>query len=263
MGQPEWEVERLVRENQRLVHLVVNRHLARYPLNGMEWEDLISWGMIGLVQAARAWDPERTRSFSTLACKAIERMIFRGVMREGKPEQAAVTVSLDALVSGEETGGREDSFLERLASDQDIESDMLDRETHQAVRAAVAALPTGQRRLIELHFYEEIPVTHAAAALGVSRQSASMWQRTALRTLRVVLSATPPVVPHSTVQRRSPSGQWLSACVPDWPGADADPAGGHHDVEYDRYDGDDEAHRRPGVARGSGRPRPAGDPDGG
>ena len=27
---------------------------------GMEREDLISWGMIGLVHAARAWDPERS-----------------------------------------------------------------------------------------------------------------------------------------------------------------------------------------------------------
>src|SRR5947207_1878730 len=103
MVRTEAEVERLVSENQRLVHLVVNRYLKQYYVASMEREDLVSWGLIGLVHAARAWDPERGASFSTLACRAIERMIIRGVRREWKPEQAAATVSLDDLVAEEET----------------------------------------------------------------------------------------------------------------------------------------------------------------
>src|SRR5438876_3741508 len=47
-------------------------------------EDLVSWGLIGPVQAAQAWDPARSGCFSTLACRAIERMIIRGVRREWK-----------------------------------------------------------------------------------------------------------------------------------------------------------------------------------
>ena len=99
MRRSEAEVERLVRENQKLVDYMVNRYLKRYFVGDMEREDLVSWGMIGLLQAARAWDPERSRSFSTLACKAIERMIIRGVSREWKPDEARVTYSLDALIS--------------------------------------------------------------------------------------------------------------------------------------------------------------------
>ena len=184
------EVERLVREHEKLVQFVVNRYLTRYFVPGMEREDLVSWGMIGLVRAARAWDPERSGSFSTLAYKAIERMIVRGVLREWKPEQAAVTVSLDALVAGEESDEQEESFLERLAGEQDVESEILDDATRAAVRAAVAGLPEPQRRLIEMHFYEEVPVAEAAAALGVSRQSASERQRMALRKLRSALAPT-------------------------------------------------------------------------
>ena len=59
MVRSEAEVERLVRENQKLVQYEVNRYLQRYFVGTMEREDLISWGLIGLVQAARAWDPER------------------------------------------------------------------------------------------------------------------------------------------------------------------------------------------------------------
>src|SRR5262245_21313058 len=93
----ERDVERLVHDHQKLVHYQVNRYLQRYFVGDMEREDLVSWGMIGLLHAARAWDPERGACFSTLACRAIERMIIRGVRREWKPERAAATVSLDEL----------------------------------------------------------------------------------------------------------------------------------------------------------------------
>src|SRR5262245_10431543 len=95
----EAEVSRLVAENEKLVDYMVNRYLKRYVVGSMEREDLRSWAMIGLVHAARAWDPARSASFTTLACKAIERMIIRGVSREWKPDQARVTYSLDAIMS--------------------------------------------------------------------------------------------------------------------------------------------------------------------
>src|SRR2546421_9061835 len=117
MVRSEAEVEQLVHENQKLVHLQVSRYLKKFFVGDMEREDLISWGLIGLVQAARIWDPERG-SFSTVACKAIEWMIARGVRREWKPDQAAATVSLDDLIGGEETTGSGERFLDLLAAAQ-------------------------------------------------------------------------------------------------------------------------------------------------
>jgi len=55
MRRSERDVEQLVRENEKLVHFEVNRYLQRYFVGDMEREDLVSWGMIGLVHAARAW----------------------------------------------------------------------------------------------------------------------------------------------------------------------------------------------------------------
>jgi DNA-directed RNA polymerase specialized sigma subunit len=71
MVRSEQEIEQLIRENQKLVQFQVNRYLQWYFVGAMEREDLISWGLIGLVQAARVWDPQRG-SFATLACKVIE-----------------------------------------------------------------------------------------------------------------------------------------------------------------------------------------------
>jgi RNA polymerase sigma factor (sigma-70 family) len=187
MVRSEPEVERLVNENQRLVHLLVNRYLKRFFVGGMEREDLVSWGLIGLAQAARAWDPERG-SFSTVACRAIEWMILRGVRREWKPEQAAVTVSLDDPMAGEEKVGSGERFVDLVADAHDVAGEFLDGETRAAVHTAVAQLAPPQRRLIERHYYEEVPVAALAQEMGVSRQWIYMRQRQTLRQLRAALS---------------------------------------------------------------------------
>jgi RNA polymerase sigma factor for flagellar operon FliA len=189
MVRSEAEVERLVSENRKLVHLVVNRYLKKFFVRTMEREDLVSWGLIGLVQAARIWDPERGASFSTLACKAIERMIIRGVRRECfSPDEAAATLSLDDLMAGDESSGSGERFLERMAAEQNVEGELLNSETCAAVRAAVAELAPAARRLIERHYYEAVPVARLAEELGLSRQGIYARQRLALRQLRAALS---------------------------------------------------------------------------
>src|SRR4051812_14932378 len=169
MPRSEREVERLVTEHQKLVHYMVNRYLRRYFVGAMEREDLVSWGLIGLVHAARAWDPDRCATFSTLACRAIERMIIRGVSREWKPEQSAATLSLDEAVSGD-AGTSQERLVHLLASDQDVEQEILESERQAAVRSAMAGLPPPERRLLERRFYQGIPLASMAAELGVSRQ---------------------------------------------------------------------------------------------
>ena len=188
MVRSEQDVDKLVREHRKLVEYAVNHYLKRCFVGVMEREDLISWGMIGLAYAARAWDPARASSFSTLACKAINRMIIRGVRREWKPEQAAVTVSLDALMAGEETGGRDERFVDQLSSNHDVEQEILDSEARTAIRSAVASLPAPQRRLIERHFFEDVPMAQIAKEMGLSRQGVYVRQRIILNKLRNALA---------------------------------------------------------------------------
>src|SRR5262249_27343797 len=102
----ERDVDQLVHANRRLVDHMVNRYLGRFHTPTMEREDLVSWGLMGLVNAARAWDPDRG-AFASLACCAIERMIVRGVSREWRPEREPATVSLDQVYSDPDSGNEE------------------------------------------------------------------------------------------------------------------------------------------------------------
>ncbi|HTE21285.1 MAG TPA: sigma-70 family RNA polymerase sigma factor [Armatimonadota bacterium] len=189
MQRTEAEVERLVRENHKLVQYQVSRYLKRCAVQGMERDDLVSWGLMGLAQAARMWDPERG-AFSTVACRAIEWMLRRGVGRECRSSRAVILVSLDELLARDEPGDRPERFLDRLEADQHVERDLLESATEAAIQSAVAALPPSERRLIQRHFFEGVPITRVAVELGVSRQSLGERQRKALRKLRTILDAS-------------------------------------------------------------------------
>jgi RNA polymerase sigma factor for flagellar operon FliA len=177
------EVAELVRRHAKLVDYMVNRYLKRFFVGSMEREDLISWGMIGLVQAARAWDSTRSNSFSTMACLAIERAIIRGVNREWRPDEARATVSLDAGLF-EEGGEGSDRFVDLLAGSEDVEKEILASETGMAVRQALAELPEEQRELLERHYFQDQAVRDIAREKGVTRQAIYLREKLALRSLR-------------------------------------------------------------------------------
>jgi RNA polymerase sigma factor (sigma-70 family) len=180
----EAEVERLVRDNRKLVDYMVNRYLKRYYVGTMDRDDLVSWGMMGLVNAARAWDPQRSSSFSTLACRAIERMIIRGVNREWHPEREQATVSLDQLISGGQSEGSEDRFVEQLPADEDVEEEMLTTARQEAVRSALDTLSPEQRQLIDRHYFGEESVQDIARDLGLTRQGVYSREKAIFKQLR-------------------------------------------------------------------------------
>lgn len=180
------EVERLVEQNRRLVEYIVNRYLQRYRVGSMEREDLVSWGLVGLVNAARAWDPSRNIAFSTLACRAIERMIIRGVNREARPDRQPA-VSLDELLSP--TDGGEERFVDQLRAPESVEGEILDRESLALLHRALGSLPADQRDLITRHYLRDERVRDIAGSLGITRQGLYSREKAILKRLREDLQA--------------------------------------------------------------------------
>src|SRR3954466_10621654 len=101
----EREVQRLGDENRTLVEWSVNRYLGRHTVSGAERDDLVSWGMLGLLSAARAFDPGRGLRFSTLAALSIERSIMRGAIQAGR--QRLPLLSLDDVLRESSAGDGE------------------------------------------------------------------------------------------------------------------------------------------------------------
>lgn len=182
----EAEVNRLVQENRRLVEFAVNRYLKRYHVEGIERDDLVSWGLMGLVHAARAWDASRGLAFSTLAVTAIERMISRGVRSEWRAAEAHATLSLDALLGEEgEDGASRDRHLDQLEDEgSSVEEQIVQLETRLLLRQALAELSPEQQWVVQRRFFEHRTLQELATEAGTSRQAIHLREQTILRTLR-------------------------------------------------------------------------------
>lgn len=68
---PEHDPDRLVRDHMPLVHHVVSDMLARVPRH-VPRDELVSAALLGLVQAARAYDPDRGLTFARYARRRMQ-----------------------------------------------------------------------------------------------------------------------------------------------------------------------------------------------
>lgn len=176
----ESEVHRLVDENRTLVEWSVNRYMHRHRVISAEREDLVSWGLLGLLSAARAFDPERGLRFSTLAALAIERSITRGVMQADNHQ--AKLLSLDDMVHGD--SGEAETRWAELIPDETASIDLRRTEDLALVRRALKRLRPDQQQLIEAHFFLGYSLADLARESGTTRQAVAGQLRRALRSLR-------------------------------------------------------------------------------
>jgi RNA polymerase sigma factor for flagellar operon FliA len=216
--------DRLVEECQGLVRFLAQQVRSRTP-SWVETDDLIGYGQVGLMQAARDYDATLGTKFSTFAYYRIRGAIFDGVNKvmwcrstrdpEYKYEQMA-----DSLVQTTATGGapsdnltEEASWFSRTAGSLAVSylasSDgvgrtaeivdksarapwfgMVQRETHVQLAQAIDRLPPDAAALIRAVYYEDHTLQEAADQLKISKSWASRLHAKALeqmaRSLRQV-----------------------------------------------------------------------------
>jgi RNA polymerase sigma factor (sigma-70 family) len=167
--------EELVREHERLVGYMVSRFMRRCPGTAVERDDLMSWGFVGLIKAARAWCPDRGVAFSTLACRIIERSLLRGLQNEAPPAEAPATLSLDAPTDD----GEGASLAEFVAAEE-----VGDREIGLTVRDALGRLSERDRALILRRYFEGWSLKEVGQEIGLSSMGVLARERHILRRLR-------------------------------------------------------------------------------
>lgn len=136
----------LVMENQGLVHQVAKGFRGR----GVEMDDLVGWGQLGLLRAAELFEPERGLRFSTYATYWIRNAIFAGLGRAGwvrlskAARSEAAKVHRRAAAIREETGvePRVEDVVDALRADGTFgQGQSRDRIVRSAVAASVEFHP--------------------------------------------------------------------------------------------------------------------------
>ncbi len=157
----------LIEHNMRLVAHVVKK----YQSSGVDGDDLISIGTIGLIKAVNTYNSEKKIRLATYAARCIENEVLM-VLRANKKLQNEV--SLQEPI-GFDKEGNEVSLLDILDStDEDI-TEKLDikyrvRKLYEAMRFC---LRPREKRVIAMRYglggYEEGTQKEIAKKLGISR----------------------------------------------------------------------------------------------
>jgi RNA polymerase sporulation-specific sigma factor len=177
---------RLIERNLRLVAFIARRY-ENPPTQGVNVEDLISIGTLGLIKAVNTFRSDKNIKLATYASRCIENeilMYFRKV--SGKQE-----VSLDEPLNTDPDGG-ELLLSDVLGSDDPPMSQAVEEaEERVALRRAVAALEERERLIIRLRFgldgVREMTQSEVAELLGISQSYISRLEKKILRKLRTAL----------------------------------------------------------------------------
>ena len=159
-------LERLLRENDGLIHSIVRRQ----GIVGIEYEELIQEGRIALWQSILHFDPGRGYAFSTYAWAAIRHQVWH------------------CLAYARQSGGYREAEAWLASADQ-IEEDWWRGQVHRALLEGVKRLPTRLGQLIRLAYGLDGPGPYSLAAIGrgwgISRERVRQLRNQALVQLRL------------------------------------------------------------------------------
>jgi RNA polymerase sigma factor for flagellar operon FliA len=208
-----------LREYEALVLRIVREIRARWAREA-DLDELYAAGMAGLVEADRAFDPERGVAFSTFAYHRIRGAVIDDCRRMGHmrrmyrraatfdsaatdivasqppPTGPVVTQmqragwiasTLDAMATAFAIGEAQEAAAtnETQAPDRTLESDELKR----LLREALPKLEPAGREVVRQHYFEGEGFAEIARNLGVSRSTVSRVHRRALEDLRPLVRA--------------------------------------------------------------------------
>lgn len=211
----------LIEECQGLVRslaLKIQRGLPRH----IELDDLISYGQVGLAEAARDFDPGRGGQFTTFAYYRIRGSIYDGVSKMSWVNRAQYNrlkyqqMADDAMrlaneAAGEASGNAADAGLGWLkditgalaivylsthkAGEESESLEVEDRdtaapdaaiiqdETNRKLHELIETLPADSRDLVKACYFEGLNLTEAGQRLGIGKAWASRLHGRALERL--------------------------------------------------------------------------------
>lgn len=171
----------LVERNLRLVVYVARK----FENTGINIEDLISIGSIGLIKAINTFDPKKNIKLATYASRCIENEIL---MHIRKIAGQKAEVSLDEPINTD-WDGNELLLSDVLGTDGDIVMRPMEEDAEQQLlREALARLPERERRIVSLRFglggRPEKTQKEVADLLGISQSYISRLEKRIMQRLR-------------------------------------------------------------------------------
>ena len=192
----ESELLRRIREDESLKKVLVERNLRlvvyiakKFESTGINIEDLISIGTVGLMKAANTFNPDKNIKLATYASRCIENEILMYIRKtSGQKKEISIDEPLNV-----DWDGNELLLSDILGSDADVVCRRIEEvEERRMVRESVAGLEAREREIIELRFGltggRERTQKEVADLLGISQSYISRLEKKIMERLRIQMS---------------------------------------------------------------------------
>jgi RNA polymerase sporulation-specific sigma factor len=173
--------QKLIEHNLRLVVFIARR----FENTGVNLEDLISIGTIGLIKAIGTYRRDKNIKLATYASRCIENEILMHI-RKISPQKAEI--SLDEPINMD-YDGNELLLSDILGTDEDmIQRPLEDDVDLYLLRQAVRQLPDREREIVTLRFglegRQELTQKEVALKMGISQSYISRLEKRIMLRLR-------------------------------------------------------------------------------
>ena len=171
----------LIERNLRLVVFIARR----FENIGVNLEDLISIGTIGLIKAVNTYRRDKNIKLATYASRCIENEILMYIR---KISNQKTEVSLDEPINMD-YDGNELLLADILGTEEDMILRPLEDEVDlRILRQAVQELPDREREIVQMRFglggYKELTQKEVAVYMGISQSYISRIEKRIMLRLR-------------------------------------------------------------------------------
>ena len=173
--------QRLIERNLRLVVFIARR----FENTGVNLEDLISIGTIGLIKAISTYRGDKNIKLATYASRCIENEILMHI-RKITPQKAEI--SLDEPINMD-YDGNELLLSDILGTDEDMIMKPLEDDVDlRLLRQAVRELPEREREIVLMRFglegRKELTQKEVAQKMGISQSYISRLEKRIMQRLK-------------------------------------------------------------------------------
>ena len=173
--------QRLIEHNLRLVVYIARR----FENTGVNLEDLISIGTIGLIKAIGTYRRDRNIRLATYASRCIENEILMHI-RKISGQKTEVSLEEPINMDGE---GNELLLSDILGTDEDVVFRGLEEDVDiQCLRLALSRLPEREKEIVSLRYglqgRRELTQKEVAARMGISQSYISRLEKRIMQRLR-------------------------------------------------------------------------------
>lgn len=177
--------EQLIEHNLRLVVFLAKK----YENTGVDLEDLVSIGTIGLIKGIQTFQSGKNIKLATYASRCIDNEILMH-LRKNKKIKTEVSIDASLSLDGE---GNELHLEDVLGTDPDIVTREIEEENDKKVMLdEVMKLKPRDRDIIVLRYgllgNDELTQKEVAEKLGISQSYISRIEKKVIKRLRAVVS---------------------------------------------------------------------------